>query len=135
MASLEDLMKAKEASNPEDQDKDAAKMEVLKQLRKMAMDLMSEDMDQSMDGQSVTVSASDEEGLKEGLEVAEDVVEKGPEAMMAEEAPEGEMVADAMAEEEAEYEDEDDMMAEDPSDIDRQIAELEEKKRQLMMRS
>lgn len=46
-----------------------AKMEVLKQLREMAMGQMGEGLDEDM--QSVTVSAKDVEGLREGIDKAE----------------------------------------------------------------
>jgi hypothetical protein len=51
-----------------------AKMEVLKELRKMASDMMAEDLKGGM--KKVTVAAKDEEGLKEGLEKAEDMLEE-----------------------------------------------------------
>lgn len=53
--------------------KKMAKMEALKELRKMAMDSMSDDMG-SME--KLTIAAKDKEGLKEGLEKAEEMLEK-----------------------------------------------------------
>jgi hypothetical protein len=53
-----------------------AKYEMLKALRKEAMDMMGEDISEDMGSmQKVTVAAPDEESLKEGLEKAEDIVE------------------------------------------------------------
>lgn len=93
-----------------------AKMKVLEQLRDMAMGMMGEKVDKKMappmgdDMKQVTVAADDEAGLKEGLDMAKDVVpgmEMGGEAHPA-----------------------DDMSAEE---IDAMIAELESKKREKMM--
>lgn len=71
-----------------------AKMDLLKGLRKMAMDMIREGGEEGeMDAmQKVTVAAKDKEGLKAGLEKAEDVLEGMDEEKesedMAEEAPE-----------------------------------------------
>ncbi len=51
-----------------------AKMGVLKELRKMAMDDMGEPLKGGM--KKVTVAAPDEKGLKMGLDKAEDMVEQ-----------------------------------------------------------
>lgn len=54
-----------------------AKMELLKELREMASGMMKEDLDGHLAGiKKVTVASDSEEGLKEGLEKAEDMVEK-----------------------------------------------------------
>jgi hypothetical protein len=57
-----------------------AKMDMLKALRKMALDMINEgDAGEEMDAlQKVTVAAKDKEGLKAGLEKAEEVLEKMP---------------------------------------------------------
>jgi hypothetical protein len=87
-----------------------AKMDLLKQLRRMAMDMIHED---SMGGeedaaglQKVTVAAKDKEGLKQGLEKAEDVLEDMPELAEADDAEED---------------------AEDPAELEAKIAELQAK--------
>lgn len=57
-----------------------AKMELLKELRDMASGMMKEDLDGHLSGlKKVTVASDSQEGLKEGLEKAEDIVEKKPE--------------------------------------------------------
>lgn len=90
-----------------------AKMDLLKQLRKMAMDMIHEDSmggeEDAMGLQKVTVAAKDKEGLKEGLEKAEDVLEGMPEMAEAEDAEEGENES------------------EDPAELEAKIAELQAK--------
>lgn len=54
-----------------------AKLSVLKHLRKMASDMMGEDVKGGM-MKKVTVAAPDKESLKEGLEKAEEVVGSMP---------------------------------------------------------
>ena len=54
-----------------------AKYEMLKNLRKMAMDMNGENM-MGGDMQKVSVMAKDKEGLKKGLEKAEEVIENDP---------------------------------------------------------
>lgn len=79
-----------------------AKMDMLKALRKMAMDMIQEGGEGEEETlQKVTVAAKDKEGLKKGLEKAEDVLESMPEAedeseeeeSDAEESPEDEIAA------------------------------------------
>lgn len=127
---LEDLMKMSkgdEEKDPKDMMKAKAKMEVIQELRKMASDMMGEGLKDGM--QQVTVASDDPEGLKEGLEMAEDVVEEGPEAMMAKESesyePDMEMMAESDDEEEMEM---------SPEEIEAKIAELMEKKDKLSRR-
>jgi hypothetical protein len=59
-----------------DNPKKQAKLDLLKDLRKMAMGMISDGSGEEMPGelQKVTVAAKDKEGLKEGLEKAEDLV-------------------------------------------------------------
>lgn len=118
-----------------EKDKMGAKMEVLEELRKMAMGMMGEGMDKygSDEMQKITVASPDKEGLMEGLDKAEDMMdsmpaEEGykPAEEMGESAYEGDseyMPEDMMAGDE-EYEEE----YESAEDIDRKIAELEEMK-------
>lgn len=78
-----------------------AKMDMLKALRKMAMDMINEGgQDEEEMLQKVTVAAKDKEGLKKGLEKAEDVLEGMPEGeseemdeMDSEESPEEDIAA------------------------------------------
>ena len=81
-----------------------AKCEALKELRNMAMKMIK---DQALEGgeegemeglQKVMVAAKDKEGLKEGLEKAEEVVEGAEEA---EEGEDMEMASEGMEDEEA----------------------------------
>jgi len=66
-----------------------AKMNMLKDLRKMAGNMMGEDIKGKMDGmKKVTVAAPDEESLKAGLEKAKEVVEKDPMEMLEEDTGE-----------------------------------------------
>lgn len=121
---LKDLMsmgdEPSEEKSPEDMAKMKAKMEVIEELRQMAADMMGEGLKNGMS--KVTVAADDEEGLKEGLEMAEDVVEEGPEAMMAKKSDSYEPMSEEMDEED-EYS--------SPEDIDAKIAKLMEMKRMM----
>ena len=61
-----------------------AKMEVLRELMEMAMSQEGDELMEGLQGMNkVTVAAKDEEGLMEGLDKAEEVVEEMPEDMMA----------------------------------------------------
>lgn len=92
-----------------------AKMQILEELRDMAMKMMGEKLSpEDAKMQEVTVMAQDPEGLKEGLEMAEDVL------------PEKESLSDM-----AEMESEDEDM--DLDEIEEQIRELEELRRKKMM--
>lgn len=69
-----------------------AKMDMLKALRKMAMDMINEGgQDEEEMLQKVTVAAKDKEGLKKGLEKAEDVLEGMPNGESEEMESEDEM--------------------------------------------
>lgn len=85
-----------------------AKMEVVMELLEMAKEAMGDHVKSGLDGmQKVEVMAPDKEKLAEGLELAGDVVEKGPEALMEhekEETPEEESKeSPEMESEEKEY--------------------------------
>lgn len=69
---LKDLMDMK-SSDKGNSDKLRAKMEVIEELRKMASEMMGEGMGDSM--KKVTVASPSEEGLKKGLDLAEDTLE------------------------------------------------------------
>lgn len=62
----------------EDGDHDTAKLEVLEELREMAMGLMGDKMKSKISPEEsmkeVTVAAPDEEGLQQGLEMASEVI-------------------------------------------------------------
>lgn len=93
-----------------------AKLSVLKELRKMASDMMGEDLKGGF--KKVTVAAPDKEGLKEGLDKAKSLMGEMPEEESAEEDA-GEMGEEGESEE---------MSAED---IDAQIQHLMEMKKKL----
>jgi hypothetical protein len=108
MKKLMQEMAAKEGKmNPEDK---AAKIEVLKILKKIATEMMADGMKESSDMpgnegmgmKKVSVMAKDQEGLEEGLDKAKELIEgqEGSEHEMAEESEEGES-EDMMAESEA----------------------------------
>jgi hypothetical protein len=109
MKDLKELLGSKKKIDPIEKE---AKLAAVKGMRKMAGDMMADDM-KSM--KKVTVAAPDTESLKLGLEKAEDVVEDMPEM---EEPQEDEMteVVDS---------------CETPEDIDKLIAKLNEKKLEL----
>lgn len=117
MMDLEGMLSEKKGKKEMSEKEVQAKMEVLQELMEMLQDQQGNSVKSGMDEmsmmsampkemQKVTVAAPDAEGLKEGLEKAEDIMESSP--MMAEEKPE---------EEESEYlsmndeEDEDSMFS------------------------
>lgn len=110
MKDLKELLGAKKKIDPIEKE---AKLNAVKGMRKMAGDMMADDM-KSM--KKVTVAAPDQEGLEMGLEKAKDVVEEMPE--MEDESPEDEMMEVVEA-------------CETPEDIDKLIAKLNEKKLEL----
>lgn len=113
MKELKELLGAKKKIDPTEKE---AKLAAIKGMRKMAGDMMADDM-KSM--KKVTVAAPDAEGLKEGLEKAEDVVEQMP---GMEESEDMEEMSD---EEEME-------MPESLEEIDAMMKKLAEKKAALM---
>lgn len=120
--------------NPIDKD---AKMGVLKDLHKMASDSMA---DKLHGLKKVTVAAPDEEGLKHGLDKAQEIVSDMP--GMLEEAedghPEEELeesseheLSESPEEESAEHQEDGEL---DEADIDAQLADLMKKKQLLQMK-
>lgn len=109
--------KKEEHGNP-DMKKDA-KLSVLKELRKMASDMMGDDVKGGM-MKKVTVAAPSEEGLKMGLEKAEDMVEG--------EEPESEEGYDEMTDWSS------DLMKYSPEEIDAKIAELQAAKEKMLQK-
>lgn len=97
-------MMGKEDEGKEGMKKDA-KLNVLKHLRKMASDMMGDDVKGGM-MKKVTVAAPTTEALKEGLDKAEEVVEEMPG-------------------EEADYTDDMDMENCTPEELKAKIAELQ----------
>jgi len=122
---LKDLMGMKSsAKKPKDDAKRKAKMEVIDELRKMASDMMGEGLHDKLS--KVTVAAKNPKSLEKGLEMAQDIIGKGPKKADSEYKPE-----DMMDEEEAsEYPEEsmaDDQAEEEemtPEEIDQKIEEL-----------
>lgn len=115
MKELKELLGAKKKIDPIEKE---AKLAAVKGMRKMAGDMMADDM-KSM--KKVTVAAPDTESLEEGLEKAKEVVGEMPEM---EEAPE----------EDASYEASEELVesCNTPEDIDKLIAKLSEKKATLL---
>ncbi len=63
-----------------------AKMQVLKELRDMAIEMMGEKLPgRKEEMKQVTVAAPDREGLEEGLEMASSLASESPEMEMSEE--------------------------------------------------
>lgn len=78
------LMSKKDKSKMSDQEVQA-KMDVLMELMEMAKDALGSKVKSGMDEmQKVSVSAPDKESLEEGLEKAQELVEKSPDMMMEE---------------------------------------------------
>ena len=69
---LESLMADKEGSQDKDEMKKQARMDMVKELRKMATDAMASGMG---DMKKVTVASPDSEGLSEGLEKAKQMLD------------------------------------------------------------
>lgn len=88
---MDELMKAMSKKgghemSPEEKD---AKMQVIMELLQMAQEAMGEGVKHGLDGmQKVEVMAPSKEKLAEGLDMAGDLVEKGPEALMEHEKEE-----------------------------------------------
>jgi len=112
---------SEESKDPKDMEKMKAKMEVIEELRNMASSMMGEGMEEGMN--QVTVAADDEAGLKAGLEMAEDVVEEGPEAMMGKKSESYEPSSNDSYDDSEEYS--------SVEEIDAKIAELMQMKEQM----
>jgi hypothetical protein len=117
MKDLKDILGKKAKLDPMEKD---AKLAAIKGMRKMAGDMMADDM-KSM--KKVTVAAPDQEGLEAGLEKAKEVVEseEGPMHEMSESSDEDSSEMDSMIEQ-----------CESPEEIDQLMAKLAEKKAALM---
>lgn len=113
MKELKELLGAKKKIDPTEKE---AKLNAIKGMKKMAGDMMSDDM-KAM--QKVTVAAPDAEGLKMGLEKAEDVVENMP-GMENEDEESSDDMEEMLAE------------VDSPEQIDELMAKLAEKKAALM---
>lgn len=101
--------------------KHQAKMKVLEDLRRMAHEMMGEDMKDQPDAmKQVSVAAPDKEGLKHGLDMASN--------LMDQQHPD---------DEDQEDEDQEESMEPDessPEDLDKQIQELMARKAALKMK-
>lgn len=113
MKELKDLLGPKKKIDPMEKE---AKLSAIKGMRKMAGDMMADDM-KSM--KKVTVAAPDEESLEAGLEKAKELVGDMPEGMESEN--EEMSHADQVLEE-----------VTSPEEIDQLMAKLAEKKAALM---
>lgn len=96
---MDELMKAlskKGESSDMSPEEKKAKMEVVMELLQMAQEAMGDNVKNGLDGmQKVEVMAPNKAKLSEGLDMASDIVDKGPEALMEhekEETPEEEKV-------------------------------------------
>lgn len=70
---FEKMMGEKGKTTDSDEMKKKAKMDMVRELRKLATDAMSNDM---KDMRKVSVMAKDEEGLKMGLDKAKEILKK-----------------------------------------------------------
>ena len=111
-AMMKEMMKKKKKEGEMDPQYKSAKMGVLKDIRNMASDEMGEDVKGL---KKVTVAAPDAEGLKAGLDKAEDMVS----AEAKDKSDESEIMDEVMDEEMK------------PEEIDAMIAMLEAKKAKL----
>ncbi len=111
---LMDMSSPKNYMDEGDSNKKQAKLEVLEELRKMAADMMGDDLDEGM--KQVTVASPSQEGLEEGLETAEGMIAEMPEEIMGDEGE------DMMMAEEGDMEYEDEEM--DIDQLEEKIARL-----------
>jgi hypothetical protein len=118
MADYKKLMEMASDKKPEMDHKAKAKLKVLMDLKKMAADMMGEDIESGI--KKVTVASPDKEGLKEGLEKAEELLG---------ESEESDDMEDMMSDEDSMEDEEDDLMS-----IEAKIAELMKKKEMLASR-
>lgn len=84
-AMLEKLMKSKKASKMNDVEKDA-KVSSLEKMKQAMEDMMGDKLRDGM--KKVTVAADDEQGLKEGLQKAKDLIANGQHDESDDESPE-----------------------------------------------
>lgn len=109
-----------------------AKLSALKDLKKTASEMMSDDLDKGL--KKVTVAADDDKGLKMGLDKAKDMLDMkkdmGSEPKADYASPAEEDAEAMMDEEESEMPDME--SCDTPEEIDAAIKMLLEKKKQLM---
>ena len=85
MKDLEKMLMSKKDKSKMSEQEVQAKMDVLMELMEMAKEALGSKVKSGMDEmQKVSVSAPDKEGLEEGLEKAQELVEKSPDMMMEE---------------------------------------------------
>lgn len=113
MKDLEKLLMKKKDNGKLSEDEAQAKMDVLMELLEMAQGAMGSKVKNGMDGlKKVSVMAPDKEGLEEGLEKAQDLMEKPEIEEMVDseeksESPEMEAKEEALSKMLADDEDED----------------------------
>ena len=122
MKDLKDMLG--KAPKGQDEDKKMAKMKALKDLK----DTMSKSMGSGLMAgmKKVTVAAPDQEGIEKGLDKAKEIVKDAPEMESPEEESDEEMSESPEMEVEEALE-----KIEDPSEIDKLMKMLEEKKKLL----
>lgn len=93
--------------------KKEAKLSAIQEMRDMASEMMGEGIKKKMDmpKKAVTVAADDEEGLKKGLETAEDILES--------KSPDTEEDSEEMSDE--------DVTIEDIAEMEKELAEMKKK--------
>jgi hypothetical protein len=82
MKELMEQMSMQEEPEMDMQDSDLeSKMEVLKQLHEMMSDILGGDLDEMDEMEKVEIMAPDQEGLEEGLSMAQDFMKKKDDLM------------------------------------------------------
>ena len=138
LGDMKKLMQKKEddSSNPAHGE---AKLSALKDLRKMASDMMGESLKDGM-SKKVVVAAKDQAGLEKGLDKAKEIVSSNPKDIEMPDAEANDLgddmagVEDSPEEEAMESDAEAKSEKESPEEIDKMIAALQEKKKKLMSR-
>lgn len=119
---MKEPMKKKKKEDMDELHK-SAKMDAISGLRQTAMDAMKGKLEGL---KKVTVASDSKEGIKEGLEKAKEIVEKGPNG----EAPEAE--EESLEEESEDGEESKEQLL---SELEQKMKELEELKQKLMMKA
>ena len=128
MEKFQKLMASKKAKQVSG-DEQKAKLDVLKDLKKQAMEMMGEKVSGL---KKVTIASDSKEGLKKGLEKAEEVVDKSPEEQEACPECEGHGCEACESEEhEASESPEQESSEESEEELDKKIKELMAKKEAL----
>lgn len=135
LSDMKKMMQKKEddSSNPAQKD---AKLSALKDLRKMASDMMGDDLKNGMN-KKVVVAAKDQAGLEKGLDKAKEIVSSNSKDIEMPDAElndlGGDMDAVEGSDEQQDVRDDMDMLDNcTPEELDRKIAMLQEQKKKLM---